>query len=32
VPSGTVKCHLHRARLRLKGVLAELFKKGESKR
>jgi len=32
LPSGTVKCHLHRARLRLKGVLAELFKKGESKR
>jgi len=32
VPSGTVKCHLHRARRRLKGVLVELFKKGESKR
>ena len=32
VPSGTVKCRLHRARLRLKDVLSELFDKGGKSR
>ena len=32
VPSSTVKCRLHRARLRLKDVLSELFDKGGKSR
>lgn len=31
VPSGTVKTHLHRARSRLKAVLADAFKEGAGK-
>ena len=31
LPSGTVKCHLHRARARLKAVLSEIFKEGEGR-
>lgn len=31
VPSGTVKCHLHRARLRLKATLSKLFNEGENR-